>query len=295
MGAITGPAGAVWPYRLVTQLLAELQRDFASSFTLETNTPVSEMDTVKGQPFPYNMTTCRGTLQAKHVVHCTNGYVGHLVPGFHGRVFPLRGQMSAQGPGEKFENQSRKHSWLLNYHEGFDYLTQLLGSEDGTNSNSEMMFGGGLASARSHGLEEMGVSVDDSLDLYVDIHLSGALSAVFGREHWGPSTGVKSMWTGIMGFSSDGFPWVGELPVSMTGRQLHGEAEGAEWAAVGYSGEGMVHAWLSGKALGMTLLARQGLLPGSAVEEVREWFPEQLGITEERIRRAVLPRTLSEL
>ncbi|KAK0647509.1 hypothetical protein DIS24_g7670 [Lasiodiplodia hormozganensis] len=309
IGAITGPAGAAWPYQLVTHLLAELQHAFPgpSTFSLETNTPVTHISRSSSSspapsPHPYTLTTPRGPLSARHIVHTTNGYISTLVPGLAGRIFPVRGQMSAQGPGARFpflpSLEEPQHSWLFNYaNGGFDYLTQLPHSNT-PQSDGELMLGGGLAATHHRGVDEVGVARDDAYgDVHVDIHLSGALEAVFGRENWGgQAAGVKAMWTGVMGFSADGFPWVGELLGALTGREEEDvEGPGAEWAAAGYSGEGMVHAWLSGKAVGIMVLVREGVLPEREGEEVKRWLPEQLWITEERVERAVLPRKVADL
>lgn len=299
-GVITGPAGAVWPYRLVSLLSEQLKRDFPASFEIETNTPISEISAANASndaagSHKYTIATSRGSTQARQIIHCTNGHVGHLVPGLRGRIFPIRGQMSAQGPGTLFKDQGLQRSWVFNYNNGFDYLTQLPPASDGTDSNAEMMFGGGLASTVGHGVEEIGVSIDNSINLYADIHLSGALTAVFDRKQWGPSDGVKSMWTGTMGFSCDAFPWVGELPASLTGRRFDDESSATEWTAAGYSGEGMVHAWLSGKAVGIMVLVKEGILPEAAISKLHEWLPDQLRITEERVERAILPQKLSQL
>ncbi|KAF4537470.1 putative FAD dependent oxidoreductase [Lasiodiplodia theobromae] len=323
IGAITGPAGAAWPYQLVTHLLAELQHAFPpSTFSLETNTPVTQISRSSSpKPHPYTLTTPRGPLSARHIVHTTNGYISTLVPGLAGRIFPVRGQMTAQGPGARFpfrpSLEEPRHSWLFNYaNGGFDYLTQLPHSSSSSSSSTtaapplsdgELMLGGGLAATHHRGVDEVGVARDDAYgDVHVDIHLSGALEAVFGRENWGgQAAGVKAMWTGVMGFSADGFPWVGELLGGLTGREEKEEGEevgvggarggGAEWAAAGYSGEGMVHAWLSGKAVGIMVLVREGVLAEGDGEEVRSWLPEQLWITEERVERAVLPRKVADL
>ncbi len=68
-----------------------------------------------------------------------------------------------------------------------------------------------------------------------------------------------SMWTGTMGFSSDGFPWVGKLSASLTKRQLVSES-GSEWVAAAFGGGGTVHCWLSGKALAIMVLKHDGKL-----------------------------------
>jgi glycine/D-amino acid oxidase-like deaminating enzyme len=290
VGAITGPAGAVWPYRLVTRLLARLQEEHGSAFSLQTNTPVTSIsisEPTSSDSHPYLITTSRGTIRARHVVHCTNSHVGHLVPGFRGRVVPVRGQMSAQGPGSKFvltDSSAGTRSWLFSYAQGFDYLTQLPAS-----SGSLMMFGGGLGQTPHRGVEEAGVAADDALNLHAEIHLTGAMPAVFGKENWGTSEGVKDMWTGIMGFAADGFPWVGEVPGSLTRRPLTADAGAGEWAAVGFSGEGMVHAWGSGKALAMMLLEREGKVEAAHAAEEIGLLPDQLKITDERVERVLLP------
>lgn len=195
--------------------------------------------------------------------------------------------MSAQTPGDKFPCQAQEHSWLFNYHRGFDYLTQL--------PSGEMMFGGGFAQGELGGISELGISRDHEMSVYIDIHLSGALSAVFGRESWGRVQGdpVQAMWSGNMAFSTDGFPWVGQLPKTLTGRESP-EKAGGEWVCAAFGGEGMVQCWQSGKAL-VTMLALQDETLGLGVDQDLSWFPEQMLVSQERISAAELPRTVTGL
>ncbi|KAL3457551.1 putative FAD dependent oxidoreductase [Aspergillus heterothallicus] len=294
-GVVAGPAGAIWPYRFVTGVLAHLKEEFPQDLYLETNTPVTAIrETPSGDPgaLRYLVQTSRGTIRARHVIHCTNAHAGHLVPGLRGRIYPIRGQMSAQHAGEKFPSQGDKHSWIFNYERGFDYLTQLPNSDTG----KMMMLGGGFAQGEGCGVADFGVATDSELSLYADIHLSGALPAVFGRDNWGavPKPGVESMWTGNMGFSADGFPWVGRLPGSVCGRGAKTGSRGAEWISAAFSGEGMVLAWLCGKAVGTMLLRDDGDLADTESEDL-DRFPEQLLVTEERVKTAVLPRHVDTL
>jgi glycine/D-amino acid oxidase-like deaminating enzyme len=195
--------------------------------------------------------------------------------------------MSAQNPGDKFICQAKKHSWIFNYDRGFDYLTQL---PTDAQSAGKMMFGGGYAQGKAGGITDLGISTDSELSLYCDIHLSGALSAIFGRENWGHVPGSETMmWTGNMGFSADGLPWVGRLPSSEG--LSHGAANegGAQWACCGFSGEGMVSAWLCGKAIAKMVSMHDRGHSGSGE---LSWFPKQMLVTEERIRSSVLPRSV---
>jgi hypothetical protein len=132
------------------------------------------------------------------------------------------------------------------------------------------------------------------LSLYADIHLSGALSSIFGRENWGPVSGpsVKKMWTGSMGFSADGLPWVGRLPESLTNRGVDGnikEKKGAEWVCAAFSGEGMVNAWLCGKALGLMLLSHDGHVFPVRSNDL-SWFPEDMLVSTKRVKESILER-----
>ena len=161
------------------------------------------------------------------------------------------------------------------------------------------MFGGGFAQSEGGGIEDLGITTDNALSLSADIHLSGALSAVFGRENWGPVNGiaVKQMWTGNMGFSVDGLPWVGLLSEKATGRKRPTQGDGnlgGEWAAVAYSGEGMVNAWLCGKALAMMVLQQCTSKHEVQGNFAPEWFPEQMLITDERIEKSRLPKQVGE-
>jgi glycine/D-amino acid oxidase-like deaminating enzyme len=269
----------------VTGVLSRLVSDYPSDFSIEDHTAVTSIHYDESPDHEYTIETNRGTIHAHHVIHCTNAHVGHLVPGLRGRIFPVRGQMSAQTPGDRFPCQGNNHSWLFNYDRGFDYLTQL--------PSGQMMFGGGFARSENLGVADLGVPTDNQMSLTIDIHLSGALSAIFGRESWGRVQGepIQAMWTGNMGFSADGLPWVGQLPGSVTRRAPDSKKTnaGAEWVCAGFCGEGMVQAWLSGKALATMLLKKDGQ-DGADLS----WFPEQLLVTEERIATSVLPQTVPD-
>lgn len=264
----------------MTGVLAHLLSKHPENFRIEEQTSVEAIE--KASAF-YEVKTNRGTVKARHVIHCTNAHVSHLVPGLRGRIFPVRGQMSAQTPGESFPSQGAAHSWIFNYDRGFDYLTQL--------PSGQMMLGGGFAQGEHGGLEELGIPTDSEMSMYIDIHLSGALPAIFGRKDWGGTSGdpVQAMWTGNMAFSSDGFPWVGRLPESATGRT---EADkGGEWICAAFGGEGMVQAWFCGRALAAMLLAGDKLLGQGADADV-EWFPKQLLSSKERFDNTGLPREI---
>ncbi|THG98993.1 hypothetical protein EW026_g3279 [Hermanssonia centrifuga] len=140
-----------------------------------------------------------------------------------------------------------------------------------------------------------------------------------GGIKWGEGR-TKAQWGGILGISADGLPWVGRLPRKISGRaeppttctsrERSGSsgktetetstsdslddvvvrdrlrtASPGEWIAAGYTGEGMVHAWMSGKAL--------ACMVQDAEDEMKDWFPEMLRVTEDRWKKANLEEFIS--
>lgn len=158
----------------------------------------------------------------------------------------------------------------------------------------EFMFGGGRFLAPNG--QGVGVADDSDTDGPVADHLHSLLPEVLGldlalapalgqpsngdgtetQDRGGEaactgSRGLESLadWTGIMGFSADGMPWVGMVP-GMQG----------VWICAGYSGHGMVEApgCAGVVAEGMGRVGRDG---PNKERSLREW--------EEDVRRAGMP------
>lgn len=209
---------------------------------------------------------------------------------------------------------------------GFDYLVQLSEGEH------ELMFGGGREPEYPEKDAEDGQvcrpASKGMYDVHSAAHVSGALPIYFGPTNWGaegisavaaplddnihgqaPSPWaagrVKALWSGVLSVSVDEFPWVGRIPSTISGRRsptlgmMVSEkdkrarmADPGEWVAAGFSGEGMVHAWLCARALALMVLGLEG---AKAVEvegcygegqSVEEWFPECYRISVARWKNA---------
>jgi len=224
--------------------------------------------------------------------------------------------MSAQRPGQSLPipgSDPTSHRSFVFYTRpiGYDYLTQLPTGEH------ELMLGGGFAQDGDEGYEAMANTDDTTYSTRTTAHLSGVLPRYFGEDNWGregvPLEGgegmwaegrVKALWSGILGISVDLIPWVGRLPRVVSGRSepplssvvksekeegVHVSAAPGEWIAAGYSGEGMVHAWLSGKALADMVLGRE------AEGRLGEWFPDIMRVTEKRWKKAKAENLLDAL
>lgn len=208
--------------------------------------------------------------------------------------------MSAQRPGASMSPSTLdgERSWIFyDAHTAYDYLTQLPTGE------RELMFGGGLGVVGEATLDEVGTSDDAAMGRNIAAHLSGALPVLFGEANWGkeatpvedphwfPSR-VKAVWSGIIGMSADEVPWVGRIPTKLAGRSAPRRAENAklappgEWICAGYTGEGMGHAFLCGRALAFQVLNREA--------EIESWFPKFMTVTEKRWKAATLEAFFEE-
>jgi len=95
IGAIGVPAASVWPYKLVTSLLESMMVEHG--LLIQTNTRVRSVTDVHGDAFA-SVVTDRGLIRANHVIHATNGWIGHLNPELRPYISPVRGNVLRQLP-----------------------------------------------------------------------------------------------------------------------------------------------------------------------------------------------------
>ncbi|KAM0263788.1 hypothetical protein ACHAQJ_001106 [Trichoderma viride] len=307
VGAVSYKAGALWPYRLITSTWNDLIKRYPN-LTISTHTPVSAItpnsDVISTDSTPYIVHTCRGPIRARHILHATNAYTGHLIPALRGYLTGVIGHMTALRPGSAFEPVCHGgRSWSVIYGSGYDYVTQRPDNDDG--SAGELMLGGGLFRSKDDGLDQMGIWDDGKVDAFPLMHLRGSVATIF-EPKWGAGGELKGAWTGIMGFTGDMLPFVGRLPPEMDSaggsrRSQSGLGIGSgQWLAAGFNGEGMVWAWLSGVAVAIMMLGMEEVDLEEAVGrpggKLDEWYPrEEVWVDKARLRRADLTNMASEI
>ncbi|EED17442.1 conserved hypothetical protein [Talaromyces stipitatus ATCC 10500] len=286
VGCITGPAGAMWPYKLVGAVTTHISnQELYPHLSIETHTPVEKIiKTDDDSNHPFIITTPRGNIKATHIIHCTNAYAAHLLPGLQGKLYPIRGQMTRQVAPGGFPRLGDRRSWILHYDFGYDYVTQVppLSSSSSTN---DIYLGGGFLKALVTGQ----VSVEDADvgstqdDLQNPAALANLEHTVEKRLLHGKGTRIVDKWTGVMGFTIDNNPIVGKVPYEISHRApADGPTEeGREWIAAGFCGNGMVNCWLSGKGIAEMVL--------NGEHSVRGWFPvDEYACSPERLGRMTL-------
>lgn len=263
IGAVEYEAGSLSAYKFV---IGMLNLSLRKGLNLQTETPVLRIGKREDEQSGWNVQTERGEVKADKVILATNGYTARLYSKFQGIIVPLRGHMTAQRSGSILEKtgwQRRTYSFI--YENGYEYMIQRPRPQ-GLPFSGDIAIGGGLAKAAAEGLYEYGTVDDTTTDPVILDYLQNSMLEYFGSK-WGndhPEGRIRKAWTGIMGYSADGFPLIGQVP-----------NEDELYIAASFQGLGMVSCFSSAKALVQIM--------NKADEKELNWFPMAYRITEKRM------------
>lgn len=281
LGGISYAAGSLSAYKLGCGVLrCAMQR----GLNLQTRTPVTEL--LPSASEGWKVCTPRGIILAKKVVLATNGYTAHLWKPFQGAVVPLRGQITAHRPGTNMPVSGLPGTYSFIYDNGYDYMIPRPKLNTGSSPSlidsrfveeersGDIIIGGGLGKVPQEGLFEYGTTDDTTINTDISEYLFDTTARYFGKQ-WGddhPDGRIRKEWTGIMGYSPDGFPFVGEVP-----------GQKGLWASCSFQGHGMVFCWMCAKGLVQMMRAQDEGMDSSP--DLDAWFPAIFKITEERMKK----------
>jgi glycine/D-amino acid oxidase-like deaminating enzyme len=230
-------SGSLWPAKIVFGLL-DLAL-LAPSITLHTHTAVVSIQ--PGSQGRWQLTTAGGEqCLATSVVVATNAYTSGLLPQFRDVVIPAKNQVFVTAPLPPL------NPMLVSINDDYEYFMQ---RRDG-----RVVIGGGRLAAGDDAW--MGVWDDSTTNTSVSQHLIDTLHQMFPQV----SVEIEQEWSGIIGVSVDGMPWVGRVP---------GTPDGL-FVAAGFSGAGMTHSFGAGRAMAQLLL---GMEPDDFFEQYEPDFP----------------------
>jgi len=182
-----------------------------------------EVFDIRSESGELNIRAESAAIKCDLAILATNGYAPLLSSFLKGKVTPTRGQVLALSATDKklFDG----HTIYCDF--GFEYFRQL--------SNGVVLLGGFRQNYRA---EELGYSDEttESIQMGLEEFISGHIPTLVGQK-------ITHRWSGIMGFSADGLPLVGEIP-GHPGVMYIG----------GYTGHGLGFAVVLTKALAEQLL-----------------------------------------
>ena len=259
LGAVSYEAGSLSAYKFVIgMLLLAVSR----GLNLQTETPALS---IKRGDSGWIVKTPRGPVSSKKVILATNGYAAHLYPALQGIIVPLRGHMTAQRPGSAMPKAGLSTTYTFTYTNAYEYM---ISRPQGSTFAGDIVIGGGLTHAVEEGQYEFGSTDDTTMDPVIVSYLHDSTQRYFGSD-WGsdhPDGRVRKAWSGIMGFSADGFPLVGPVPDEVD-----------LLVAASFQGHGMVLCFSAAKAL-------TAMLSGDDGDELDRWFPKAFRMSKERLR-----------
>ncbi|KAH7082648.1 FAD dependent oxidoreductase [Paraphoma chrysanthemicola] len=248
-------AARLSPYRLVMRLL---EKALDHGVNLQTFTPATEVRALgpDSKSHCWLIDTPRGSIKTKVVVHATNGYTATLVPEMKDKIVPVRG-MVARLAGSKAPRI--KDSYMMRFSDfEYDYM---IPRPDGS-----LILGGARRDYYKDLANWFDVSDDSELIEGARGYFDGYMQRHFrGWENSGSRT--EEIWTGIMGYSNDEFPYVGPIP-----------AKPGQYICAGFTGHGMPQIFLSAKAMASMIITGDSEnvdLPAPYRTTKERWYEER--------------------
>ncbi|CAK7238279.1 hypothetical protein SEUCBS140593_010505 [Sporothrix eucalyptigena] len=255
VGAIGMPAATCWPYKFVTFLFAKMLKAHSSLNIQSTTAVTAVLDSDVDDADTAVVRTDRGDIRARHVVHATNCWVGDLLPKLRPFVSPVRANvqrqvpLSMEGKPAPITWRAENSFWLRYAEHDYDYMVQ---RPDGA-----------FIIVRAN-TGRRATSDDSTMDLHSQTHIRGTTPLLFDFRV--PAMQTTHAWSGLVAFTLDGSPFVGQLPFPGRSHQ---------WVCAAYQGIGMVRAFRTAQLLAMLILGK----------EVPTDYPRSMFLTTDRVRK----------
>ncbi|KAK4546104.1 hypothetical protein LTR36_002241 [Oleoguttula mirabilis] len=251
----TYTAGTIFPYKFIMALLARALD--SGKVNLQTNTPATAIHDDPAGGFVVE--TPRGSIKAKKIVHASNAYVSGLLPEYEKSIVPCKGVCVSITVPEGKTAPYLTNSYIVR--DGDKVLSYLIPRDDGS-----IIVGGTAAIFYPH-LEQWYNNTDDSTMIAAS---EGYYDSFMQRTFRGwedSEASVSKAWTGVMGYSWDSLPHLGEVP-----------GKPGQYVLAGFNGHGMPVIWLAAEGIAKMVAT------GKSYEDVG--LPWIARTTEERLQKA---------
>ncbi|KAB8264075.1 phosphoenolpyruvate phosphomutase-domain-containing protein [Aspergillus pseudonomiae] len=220
-------SGTLWPYKLILGLLSKIAD--SPAVNVQAFTPVIS---VVSDNSGHVIHTPRGTVRASKVVYASNAYTSGLLPEYSASIVPCRGICCHIGIPDGKTAPFLPYSYVIGTKTGESGGSYLISRPDGS-----IIVGGAQRTFMDQKDQWYGVIDDSTLIEPAKDYYNDFMQRTFtGWEDSGAY--VKEIWTGIMGYSYDTSPHVGEVP-----------GKPGQYICAGFDGHGMPVIFLSAKGL----------------------------------------------
>ncbi|KZV92666.1 DAO-domain-containing protein [Exidia glandulosa HHB12029] len=265
-GAAEYPAATLHPAKLCQFLISS---NIKNGLQLFTHAPALRVEPAADGHWA--ITTPRGTVIARRVLHATNAFASHLLPELKGCIIPNKSQCHALVPSRAYAGSNRLKTTQSYAYNGSHFFYSMQRKTDGiivvglSGFNPEFD-----EETRRLILEERAVdrralpgmttvAVNSFYKVYPD----------FGtQETLAPGEGMHMAWSGVVGSTAEGVPFIGEVP-----------GKPGQWICAGWSGHGMSRIWTG--APGVVTLMNGGSWADTGLPECFELTAERLARSQE--------------
>lgn len=208
VSAYEWPAGSSHPAKLAQFLLGQSIAKGARLFTHCPALKVTKCTKVDGH---WDVETPRGTIAAERVVHCTNAFVGHLLPQLAPYVTPNRAQAHLFVPPSELSGDEMLRSTMSLRHSLHHFYSVMQRKADG-------LFILGAPRKSPYLSKEAAQSIFTTNDTTLNEEVVADAVEYFAKcfpvcekNKLRHGEGLQHSWTGIIGMTTDSVPFVGKL------------------------------------------------------------------------------------
>ncbi len=144
----------------------------------------------KSQSQNYVIKTNKQEIESSFLIHATNAYAPLLENYFKNKIYPTRGQILTTEPAELFLEAPCYANFVLDYFRQLPTGEVLIGGFRQLQKDAEIGYG-----------DQTSEEIQKALEDFLNKHLP----KIRGKK-------ITHRWSGVMGFSSDGLPLIGNLP-----------------------------------------------------------------------------------
>ncbi|KAJ6516668.1 DAO-domain-containing protein [Mycena vitilis] len=256
-------ASTFYPWKLVAHLM---KMCLDKGLIFQTWTPATSA-TASETSGHWDVDTARGVISTPTVIYATNAYTSSVLPSFAKYIQPSAHMCDKVVPPRAFAgSKALQNSYGVLADGGALYSINPRCTTDGV-----LLFGGSNPNQKqlqAYLDADPNRLFDDSLGNFKPVTdaVEEFTSSTF--EGWSaglpaPGVGCQYSWSGIIGLSADGLPFIGEVP----GRP-------GQWICAGFHGHGMAHIFTC--APGLVTLMQGGTWADTGLPECLELTPERL-------------------